>query len=148
MQAAKFRLCRSGRDAVLEAAEAVQVVGEPGVDGISTFEGDGDEESRVGIGKLDAGGHDAEDAARDAIDTNGLADGVAVAGEMFAPISVAEDDDVVLTFDGVFRGEEGAEGWMDIEGIEGVCGYAGSKTRSAEAMPEPGPTILDSVLRP
>ena len=63
--------------AVFEAAEATQVIAVPGVGGVSAFECNRDDEPRVGIGEMDPGWHDADDAAGDAVYANCLADCVA-----------------------------------------------------------------------
>ena len=60
--------------------------------------------------------HHADDRVRNAVDENALADRIAAPRVLPFPQAVAEDDDVVLSHNGVLIDEAGADGRRDAQG--------------------------------
>src|SRR5579859_6737088 len=72
-------------------------------------------------------GHDADDPAGDAVDADGLPDCTIILREAVAPVSITEDYHLILPFNRVFSREEGAEGRMNLQRVEGIHRDTGAK---------------------
>src|SRR5580700_8541996 len=82
-----------------EAAESLQVKITPRVERSISAIGDRDDELRIGIRKVHPYRHDANDPARNSIDAKSTANHIGCSPVMLPPISVAQDDVVVLARD-------------------------------------------------
>ena len=90
----------------------------PGIEWIVAAVGNRNDELRVGVWKMHARGHDADDAARDAVDADRAAEDRRLAAEVLPPVAVAEHDVVILPGNCVVGREEIAERGMNTERVE------------------------------
>ena len=120
VQAAQIGLCLRWSHSIGEAAKGLQVQHGPWIEGVVGLVRNRNQELRVRIGKMHAGGHDADDAARYAVDAHGTAEDSGLRGVALPPISVAQDNVVILPGNGVVGREEIAQSGLNTEGVECV----------------------------
>ena len=102
MKGAQLGLRERGLHAVLQPSDGAESEDGPWIVDVARLEGDGHPELRCRVRKGDTSGGDADDLAIDAVDQDLLAEHAGIAAEVLLPITVTQDDDVILT--GLFFG--------------------------------------------
>src|SRR5579885_3735189 len=130
MQLAQLCLRSRWRDAVLQPAYSAQLIRpNPGIESIAAFERHRNHELRICIGEADSRGHYADDAARYAVHANRSPDDLRIAAKALLPVSVAQDHNLVLPGDGIFRGKEISDSRMNPQRVEDI--YRGIRSEDA-----------------